>query len=78
MPVGFTGQCGMKSACSGQGVAVVGACKEKGGSFPFPPSLPLHPSLVCSRCSTCLSVLSLIAGQAFISVTLFPNKTDFP
>lgn len=38
----FTGQCGMRSARPRQGVAVVGACKEKGGSSP----LPLDPSLV--------------------------------
>lgn len=58
---GFAGKCFMRSARSEQGVAVVGACKEKGGSFPLPPSLPLDPSLFCSPCSTCLSLLSLTA-----------------
>lgn len=43
---GFIGQCGMRSVRPGQGVAVVGACKEKGGSSPLPPPLPLDPSLV--------------------------------
>lgn len=49
----FTGQCGMRSARPRQGVAVVGACKEKGGSSPLPldPSLvfPLHARLVSLR-----------------------------
>lgn len=50
MPVGFIGQYGMKSARPWQGVAVVGACKEKGGSSRLPLSLPLACPLFCSPC----------------------------
>lgn len=72
---GFAGQCFMMSARSQQGVAVVGACKEKGGSLPLPPSLPLDPSLFCSPCSSCLSLLSLTACNQH-SFSVIPPLSD--
>lgn len=57
--------CGMRRAHPCLGVAVVGACREKGGSFPS----FWTRFLFCSPCMTRLLLFSLTAGQAFFSVT---------
>ena len=78
VPLGFLGQSGMRSACSGQGRAGSGCCRDlwgEGRLLSPPPSLPY---LFCSPCLTWLSVISLTSGQEFFSDTLHPNQTDSP